>query len=145
MFRPRSISQPMAFVPGAGNKSNCDKQVYNVPIVCCRHCAEQRCPINRIDISRFGLATAEFRMSYLRRIVAGNSANNARRRQWSDGARDWIESKLDALCGRQSRGAKAKCDDFGCQRSLCGEGIGGTVVSGMKLLARGLELGALGV
>ena len=43
-------------------------------------------------------------------------------------------------------GAEAKCDDFGCQRSLCGEGIGNwrDCVSGMKLLARGLELGALG-
>lgn len=146
LFRPRSISQPMAFVPGAGSKSNCDNQVYNVPIVCCRHSAEQRCPINPINISRFGLVTAEFRMSYSRCIVAGNSANNARSRRWSDGARGWIASKLDASCGRQSRGAEAKCDNFGCQRSLCGERIGnwGDCVSGMKLLARGARARSTG-
>lgn len=86
-------------------------------------------------------------MSYSRCIVAGNSANNARSRQWSDEARGWIASKLDASCGRQSRGVQRRNGTIlGASEVYAGKelGIGGDCVSGMKLLARGLELGALG-
>lgn len=85
-------------------------------------------------------------MSYSRCIVAGNSANNARSRQWSDGARGWIPSKLDASCGRQSRGQRRNATILGASEVCAGKelGIGGDCVSGMKLLARGLELVALG-
>ncbi|KAJ5486045.1 hypothetical protein N7530_000345 [Penicillium desertorum] len=67
-----------------------------------RHSAEQRYPINRINIARFGLATGEFRTPYSHCIVAGNSANNARSRQGDGGL------QVD-LTHRAAKG-EAKCD-----------------------------------